>query len=187
PYGPLALFVLAFAESSFFPVPPDLLLIALALGSQQKSFQFALICSVASLLGGMLGYGLGYFAWWAGEGTFSSLALFFYDHVPGFSESVFAQIQTRYDQWNFWIIFTAGFTFIPFKIFTISAGAFHINFPMFVLASAVSRSARFFLVGFLIWRYGSPIREFIEKYLDWLALAFTLLLVGGFVLVKTLF
>lgn len=187
PYGPWALLVLAFAESSFFPVPPDLLLIALVLGSRRKSFQFALNCSLASLLGGMVGYGLGYFVWWTGEGSFSGLAVFFFDHIPGFSEELFYQIKTQYDLWSFWIIFTAGFTLIPYKVFTISAGAFHINFTMFVLASAISRSARFFLVSFLMWRFGSPIREFIEKYLDWLALAFTLLLVGGFMLIKTVF
>ncbi|MFQ6676596.1 MAG: YqaA family protein [Fidelibacterota bacterium] len=187
PYGPAALFVLAFAESSFFPVPPDVLLIALALGSRHKSLRFALICSLASLLGGMAGYGIGYFAWWQGEGTFSSVALFFYDHVPGFDENLFYQIKAQYDRWNFLVVFTAGFTLIPYKVFTISAGAFHINFPLFVLASGISRSARFFLVSALIRRYGQPIRVFIEKYLDWLALAFTLLLVGGFVLVKAVF
>ena len=91
-----------------------------------------------------------------------------------------------YDKWNFWIIFTAGFTPIPFKVFTISAGAFDINFLMFLFAGLVSRSARFFLVGWLIWKFGEPIRGFIDKYFNWFAIGFTILLVGGFYIIKYL-
>ena len=91
-----------------------------------------------------------------------------------------------YEEWNFWIIFTAGFTPIPFKVFTISAGAFDINFIMFLVAGLVSRSARFFLVGWLIYRFGEPIRGFIDKYFNWLAIGFTILLVGGFYIIKYL-
>ena len=186
PYGPIALFVLAFAEASFFPVPPDALLIALALGSRLKSLHFALNCAVASVLGAILGYGIGHFAWWASAGEFSGLALFFFNHIPGFSEQLFYRIQEQYNQWNFWIIFTAGFTPIPYKVFTISAGAFNINFPMFVVASIISRSARFFLVAGLIRLYGDPIREFIDKYFNLLAILFTILIIGGFVIIKYL-
>ena len=99
----------------------------------------------------------------------------------------FENIKSLYDEYNFMIIFTAGFTPIPFKLFTISAGAFNIQFPMFILAGTVSRSARFFLVAFLIKTYGEPIREFIDKYFNLLAIAFTVLLFGGFALVKYLF
>ena len=186
PYGPIALFILAFAEASFFPVPPDALLIALALGSRLKSLRFALNCAVASVLGAILGYGIGHFAWWTGTGEFSGLALFFFNHVPGFSEQLFYRIQEQYNQWNFWIIFTAGFTPIPYKVFTISAGAFNISFPMFVVASIISRSARFFLVAGLIRLYGDPIREFIDKYFNLLAILFTILIIGGFVIIKYL-
>ncbi len=186
PYGPIALFILAFAEASFFPVPPDALLIALALGSRLKSLRFALNCAVASVLGAILGYGIGHFAWWTGTGEFSGLALLFFKHVPGFSEQLFYRIQEQYNQWNFWIIFTAGFTPIPYKVFTITAGAFNISFPMFVVASIVSRSARFFLVAGLIRLYGDPIREFIDKYFNLLAILFTILIIGGFVIIKYL-
>ena len=186
PYGPIALFILAFAEASFFPVPPDALLIALALGSRLKSLRFALNCAVASVLGAILGYGIGHFAWWTGTGEFSGLALFFFNHVPGFSEQLFYRIQEQYNQWNFWIIFTAGFTPIPYKVFTITAGAFNISFPMFVVASIISRSARFFLVAGLIRLYGDPIREFIDKYFNLLAILFTILIIGGFVIIKYL-
>ncbi len=186
PYGPLALFILAFAEASFFPVPPDALLIALALGSRLKSLRFALNCAAASVLGAIFGYIIGYFAWWTNGTEFSGLAYFFFNHIPGFSEALFYQIQNQYEQWNFWIIFTAGFTPIPYKVFTITAGAFNINFFMFLLASIISRSARFFLVAGLIRLFGDPIRNFIEKYFNLVVIAFTAMLIGGFVIIKYL-
>jgi membrane protein YqaA with SNARE-associated domain len=187
PYGPMALFVLAFAEASFFPIPPDALLIALVLGSQVKAFKFALNCSIGSVAGALLGYAIGYFVWWSGTDQFSSFASFFFNNVPGFTEGIFYKVQGLYEEWDFWIIFTAGFTPIPYKVFTISSGAFKISLPMFIIASIISRSARFFLVAFLIWKFGPQIKLFIDKYFNWLAIAFTVLLVGGFVAIKYLF
>jgi membrane protein YqaA with SNARE-associated domain len=185
-YGVPALFLLALAESSFFPIPPDVLLIPLALGARSKAIRFALVCSVASIVGGIAGYGIGYFAWWSGVETYSAVALFFFNHIPGFTEQVFLNIQEKYEIYNFLIVFTAGFTPIPFKIITISAGAFSVNFPMFLLASTVSRSARFFLVALLIRQFGEPITVFIDKYFNVLSIIFTLLLIGGFLVLKTL-
>ena len=185
-YGVAALFLLALAESSFFPIPPDVLLIPLALGARSKALRFALVCSVASIAGGMVGYGIGYFSWWNGAGAYSAVAIFFFNHIPGFSEQVFLNIQEKYEIYNFLIVFTAGFTPIPFKIITISAGAFSVNFPMFLLASTVSRSARFFLVALLIRQFGEPITVFIDKYFNVLSIIFTLLLIGGFLVLKTL-
>ena len=138
-------------------------------------------------MGAVVGYGIGHFLWWAEPARFTGFAQFFFDHIPGFTTAAFAQIQALYEQWNFWIIFTAGFTPIPFKLFTISAGAFEINFAAFFLASLVGRSARFFLVSGLIKRYGEPIHEFIDIYFNLLAIVFTLLLFGGFFMVKVLF
>lgn len=184
PAGPRVLFILSFAEASFFPIPPDVLLIGLALGARAKALKFAFLCSLGSILGAVVGYNLGYFVWWAGSGDFTPFAHFFFQHVPGMTEAGFYSLKDLYETWNFWIIFTAGFTPIPFKLFTISAGAFHVDFPMFVVASIVSRSARFFLVAGLIWIFGEPIREFIDKYFNTLAFVFTFLLIGGFVLVK---
>ncbi len=184
PYGAAALFLLAFAEASFFPVPPDALLIALVLGAPKKAFRFALNCTAASVLGAMFGYFIGHALWWNGSGTFSGLAEWFFAHVPGFTHQVFYRVQALYEQWNFWVVFTAGFTPIPFKVFTVSAGAFDVHFPMMVLASIISRGARFFLVAGLIWKCGAPIKGFIDKYFNWLAIAFTVLLIGGFVLIK---
>lgn len=186
PYGGIALFILAFAEASFFPIPPDALLIALALGAQSKSFKFALNCLIGSVTGALLGYAIGHFVWWGMDNNFSSIALFFFDNIPGFTQKLFYQVQSLYDEWNFWIIFTAGFTPIPYKVFTISGGAFEINLIMFVIASVISRGARFFLVAYLIWRFGPHIQIFIDKYFNWLAIGFTVLLIGGFVLVKNL-
>ena len=185
-YGVPALFLLALAESSFFPIPPDVLLIPLALGARSKAIRFALVCSVASIMGGIAGYGIGYFAWWSGSEAYSAVALFFFNHIPGFTEQVFLNIQEKYEIYNFLIVFTAGFTPIPFKIITISAGAFSVNFPMFLLASTVSRSARFFLVALLIRQFGEPITAFIDKYFNVLSIIFTLLLIGGFLVLKTL-
>ena len=185
-YGMPALFFLAFAESSFFPIPPDVLLIALAMGNKSKAFRFALVCSIGSIIGGIAGYSIGHFSWWASEGIFSSLALFFFDHVPGFSVDIFQKIQSQYELNNILIVFTAGFTPIPYKIITITAGAFNINFPMFLLASSVSRTARFFLVSLLIWKFGEPITDFIDRYFNLLTIIFTILLVGGFLVMKLL-
>ncbi|MFQ5822764.1 MAG: YqaA family protein [bacterium] len=180
PYGSWALFILAFAESSFFPVPPDVLLIALAISVRDKAFKFALICSIASLLGGIIGYIIGFGFW-------NIASNYFYTYVPGFSHEAFNAVKGLYQRWDFFIIFTAGFTFIPYKIFTISSGVFEINFLGFIIASAFGRSARFFLVGGLIWKFGAPIKNFIDKYFNTLATIFVILLIGGFLLIKYLF
>jgi membrane protein YqaA with SNARE-associated domain len=180
PYGSVALFILAFAEASFFPVPPDALLIALILGATQKAFKFATICLIGSVTGALLGYVIGHFLWWTPDGNFTSLALFFFNSLPGFSEKDFSVIQKMYSEYDFWIIFTAGFTPLPYKVFTISSGAFKISLPMFIFASIISRGARFFFISFLIWKFGPQIKLFIDKYFNWLAIIFTVLLIGGF-------
>ncbi|MCA9320888.1 MAG: DedA family protein [Planctomycetes bacterium] len=180
PHGVRALFAISFAESSFFPIPPDPLLIALALGRRKRAFYFALVCSVASILGGIFGYALGYFVW---EG----IREFFYDWVPGFSAERETWFRTRYEENGFAIVFLAGFSPIPYKIFTLMSGAMGMNLPAFILASALSRSARFFLFGGLIRAYGDPIAVFIDKHFDRLALAFAILLIAGFVAIKYLF
>ena len=183
PYGPLVLFILSFSEASFFPVPPDVLLIALALGQRKKAFKFAMICSIASSLGGIAGYYIGHFLWWNGD-AYTSIASFFFNHIPGFSEQLFLNIQKQYNTHGFMIILTAGFTPIPYKIFTISAGAFDIYFPLFAAASAISRSARFFLVSLLIFKFGEKIQKFIDRYFNILTLIFTSFLIGGYILIQ---
>ncbi|MFA7288993.1 MAG: YqaA family protein [Melioribacteraceae bacterium] len=186
PNGAIALFLIAFAESSFFPIPPDALLIALILGAQKKAFRFAAICTTASVLGALFGYMIGHFLWWSGPNEFSSLAHFFFNNVPGFTTHLFYNVKSLYDQWNFWIIFTAGFTPIPYKVFTITGGAFNVNIILFTIASILGRAGRFFLVSYLIWKFGPQIKTFIDKYFNILAVGFTVLLIGGFVLIKYL-
>lgn len=179
PWGSVALFVLAFAESSFFPIPPDVLLIALCLGAPKKAFKYAAICTVGSVLGAAAGYGIGWGAW---EGVMHDW------FIPGvFTQASFDAVGAMYEQWNFWAVFTAGFTPIPYKLFTIAGGAFGINFWMFIMASIVGRGARFFLFSFLIFKFGPSIKEFIDKYFNLLAMTFTVLLIGGFVLIKYVF
>ncbi|MFQ6605821.1 MAG: YqaA family protein [Fidelibacterota bacterium] len=184
PHGSLMLFILAFAEASFFPVPPDVLLIALALGKRRRALYFALIASLGSIFGGMAGYGIGHFSWWTQPGEFSALADFFFRNIPGFTVALFTRIQELYETWNFWVIFTAGFTPIPYKVFTISAGAFDISFSLFLLASVISRSARFFLVAGLIWKFGRPIRTFIDRWFNILVFLLMGLIIGGFLVIK---
>lgn len=177
PSGERALFAFAFAESSFFPIPPDPLLIALALGAPRRALRFALVCSIASVLGGLAGYGIGWGLWHA-------VGHLFYAYVPGVSPAAFASVQTLYNRYDFWAIFAAGFTPIPFKVFTLSAGVFRISLPIFLFASAVSRSARFFLIAGLIYMKGPSIQGFIDRHFDRLAWIFLVLLIGGFLVVK---
>jgi len=188
PYGAIALFVLAFAESSVFPIAPDVLLIALALGATHKAFGYAVNCTVGSVLGAFLGYGIGYFLWWNSDKSFSPIATFFFEQVPGFTPAVFYNIKTLFEKWDFWIIFTAGFTPIPYKLFTVSGGAFQIDLMMFTLASVIGRGARFFLIAFLLWKFGVTIKLFIEKYFNIIAICLTIIVICAFVTLKnTLF
>ena len=180
-WGAWALFFFALAESSFFPIPPDVLLIALCLGVVSKSFRYALICLSGSIIGAVLGYFIGFFLWQNPSGEYTALANWFFEHV--FTVESFNSVGALYDKYNFWIVFTAGFTPLPYKLFTITGGLFHINFVMFILASIVSRGLRFFLIAGLIWKFGAPIKSFIDKYFNLLAIAFTILLVGSFILV----
>ncbi|MFR9620356.1 MAG: VTT domain-containing protein [Rikenellaceae bacterium] len=181
-YGVVALLLFAIAESSFFPIPPDVLLIALCLGMPKRSFRFAAVCMVGSIVGAIGGYAIGSALWQSSGGEYTAIANFFFNNV--FTLEQFSSVGELYDQYNFWIIFTAGFTPIPYKIFTITAGVFDINFMMFILASIVSRGGRFFLIAWLIWRFGAPIKVFIDKYFNLLAIAFTVVLIGSFALVK---
>jgi membrane protein YqaA with SNARE-associated domain len=169
-YGGWALFGLAFLESSIFPVPPDVLLIALCLGRPDLSFWFAAVCAVGSVLGGIAGYALGYFG-----GRPLLLKMFDVRKVEA--------VQRYYDKYNAWATGIAGLTPLPYKLFTISGGAFAINFKVFLVASAISRTARFMLVAGMIYFLGDTAKSFIEKYLNTLTIAFVVLLVLGFWLI----
>ena len=184
-WGVLALFTIALFEASWFPLPPDILLIALCLGATQRSFRFAAVCLSGSILGAALGYCIGHFLWVTPSGDPTAIANFFYDHV--FSVEGFNNVGQMYDKYNFWIVFTAGFTPLPFKLFTIAGGMFSINFPMFMVASIVSRGMRFFLIAWLIWKYGAPIKTFIDKYFNLVASLLAAVIIGFTALALWLF
>lgn len=175
PYGVPALFLLAFAESSFFPLPPDILLLALCLSLPSRSYYYAFITTIGSVVGGVIGYFIGLTLW----GATSDL---FYHYVPGFTPAGFSKIQQLFSSYDFWVIFAAGFTPIPYKIFTIGAGVFQINFPLFVLTSMIGRGLRFFLLAWLIYTFGDKVKAAIDKYFNLLTLIFMILLLGGFLL-----
>ncbi len=180
PYGMPALVVLSLAESSVFPIPPDPLLMALCLGAASKSLRFAAAATAASVVGGMIGYGIGGLLW-------LGVSDFFFAYVPGVTPEAFLGVQDLYLRWDFWAVFVAGLTPIPYKVFTISAGVFSINFPIFVLASVLSRGLRFFMVAGLIYRFGPSISSFIDRYFNLLTWVFGLLVILGFVLIEFVF
>ena len=179
PYGTLALFLIAFTESFFFPIPPDVLLIAMCISSSKKSFRFAFICSVASVLGGIFGYfiGLKFYE------LIGKKIIEFYHY-----EEYFNLVGELYGKNAFIYIAIAGFTPIPYKVFTIAAGVFHQNVSLstLIFASILSRSARFFLVATLIYIFGEKIKSFIEKYLNLLTIIFVALLFLGFIAIRFL-
>ena len=187
-HGQTALFFLSMAEASFFPVPPDALLIALCMGAHKRWLRFAVVCSVGSIIGGAIGYLIGHYAFdLIGQKMLDISAA-----IAGTDPDVLLQ-QAQYwfnekevfgQKVGAWAVGIAGFTPIPYKVFTIAAGFFRMSFVPFLVASAISRSLRFFvvagLIGILYKRHGDRIKEFIDKYFNILALAFVVLLILGF-------
>jgi membrane protein YqaA with SNARE-associated domain len=161
------LFLLAFAESSFFPIPPDVLLITLGVATPEKAIWYALVCTVGSVLGGAAGYGIGL------AGGRPLLYRFF-------NTTKVAAVERLYDRYNAWATGIAGLTPLPYKLFTIAGGTFKINFRIFMLASLASRGLRFMVEGVLLYFFGEPIRDFLYTQFNWLSIAFVVLLVGGF-------
>jgi membrane protein YqaA with SNARE-associated domain len=178
-YGAPALCLIAFAESSFFPIPPDVLLIALCMGAPRRAFKFVLCCSAFSVIGGALGYYIG-FALYEEVGR-RIIELFHY-------QDAYAYVGGLYGQNAFWAILTAGFTPLPYKVFTIAAGVFHEQVSLATLlgASALGRTGRFLLVGAAIYFFGPPVKRLLDKYLEVFCVLFMVLLVGSFFLVKWL-
>lgn len=177
PHAETALAAIAFAESSFFPLPPDLILVPMALANPHRAWRYAAICTAASVVGGILGYGIGYFL----LETLGRPILQFYNVVDQYHH-----LKALFDQWGAWIILAKGMTPIPYKLVTITAGALRFDLLAFVLTSIASRSIRFFLVAALIWKFGEPIRYFIEKRLELVMTAFLGILVAGFVVIRYL-
>jgi len=177
PNASTALFILAFAESSFFPIPPDVLLITLAIAMPRKSFRWAAIALAGSVIGGIAGYllGLNFMA------IIGDRILNFYN-----LQAKYGEVQELYRQYDAWAVAVGGFTPLPYKLFTITAGAFRINFLTFVIASIISRAGRFFLVAGFIYLFGPKVRYFLEKYFNLFTIIFTILLIGGFIIIKWL-
>lgn len=181
PYGSPALFLISFAESSFFPLPPDLLQIALSVSKPKRSFFYAAVSAVGSILGGVVGWAIGFAAW-------TVVGDWFCAYVPGVTPERIDYVGSLYEANAFWAILAAAFTPIPYKVFTISAGVFHqyVPFQTLLVASALGRSARFFLVATCLWWFGPPVRRVLEKQLEWITVAMFALLIGGFFVVKFL-
>jgi membrane protein YqaA with SNARE-associated domain len=173
PAGPMALFGLAVAEASVFPLPPDILLLALAVLRPEQSFLFAAICTVGSTLGGVLGYAMGR---WGGRPLLKRFV----------SERKILAIERQFQRYDVWAVFVAGFTPIPYKVFAIGAGVFHLHVWRFVLATVTSRGLRFFLVGAVVFLFGEAAGRLIRDYFEVFTIAFVILLIGGFVILRWL-
>ncbi len=171
PAGPLGLFGLAVAEASFFPIPPDLLLLALCLVRPSESFLFAAICTVGSTLGGMLGFAIGR---WGGRPLLERLV----------SAEKILFIERQFQKHDVWAVAIAGFTPIPYKLFTIAGGAFRLNFWRFVIVSVCSRGARFFLVATVVYVFGEQANRLVRDYFNVLTIGFAVLLIGGFFVLR---
>jgi membrane protein YqaA with SNARE-associated domain len=174
-YSTHALFGLAFAESSFFPIPPDVLQISLSVSKPKKSFFYALISSLGSVLGGIFGYIIGFF-------LFDSIGRIIIDALGYHSQ--FDAVGNLYTSYAFLAVLTSAFTPIPYKVFTIAAGFWSIGLMPLILGSAIGRSARFFMVAALFYFFGPKIKDFIDKYFNILTIVFMLLLIGGFAAIK---
>ena len=167
----------SFAEGAFFPIPPDILLVPMVLANRRRAWRIAAMCTLASVLGGLLGYAIGL---WLFEALGRPLLKFYG------SEDKFSQFQAYYNEWGAWIVGAGGFTPLPYKVITIASGVTKLDIGIFILASVVSRGLRFYIEAALLWRFGEPVREFIERHLGKLALLFFVVLVGAFLLVKLL-
>ncbi len=172
-----ALAAVSFIESSVFPIPPDVILIPMVLAARDKAWKFAAVCTAASVIGGIAGYGIGYF-------LFENIGRPIVDFY-GYGAK-FAAFQETYNQWGAWIVAGAGLTPFPYKVITIASGVTALNPLTFIIASVVSRGLRFYIVAALLWKFGEPIRAFIEKNLGKLTAAFFVLLLGGFLLIRYL-
>ncbi|MCW9034684.1 MAG: DedA family protein [Rhodospirillales bacterium] len=177
PNALLFLVLIAFVESSFFPLPPDILLIPMVLAAREQAWRYAAFCTAASVLGGCAGYGIGYFLF----DTIGQPVLGFYGYMDKFE--VF---KGYYNEWGAWIVAGAGVTPFPYKVITIASGVTNLDFATFSVASVLSRGARFFLVAALLWKFGPPIRGFIEQHLGKLTVIFFVILIGSFVIIKYL-
>lgn len=182
PYSWMAMFACAFADASFFPLPTPMFFIGLALLNIANTYKLALSGTMGTVFGAVAGYLIGHFAWLNAEGGFTGLAQFFFQYIPGFSVEFYEKIRSLYIKWDFWILFSAGYTPIPYKFFSISSGVFNLNPLMVLTATLIGQGIRFFLMAYLIIKLGSAIKELIKKSIKPIAYIATSCLVAGFVL-----
>lgn len=169
------LFIVAFIESSFFPIPPDIMLIPMVLATPKKAWKIAGVATLASVLGGYFGYIIGVYFF----DLIAEPLLQFYGYLTKFHE-----FEKYYHEYGAWIVFGAGITPFPYKIITIASGAVHLDLFVFTIASVLARGIRFYFVAWLLKKYGAPMKTFIEKNLGWLSVLFLILLIGGFMVLK---
>ena len=172
-----SLAAVSFVESSVFPVPPDVLLIPMVLATPERAWRIATVCTAASVLGGALGYVIGFYLF----EQFGRPLLEFYGYTPRFDE-----FRALYNEWGAWVVFVAGVTPFPYKAITILSGVTALDFWVFMIASVFARGLRFFIVAALLWKFGAPMRTFIERRLGLLFTLFVILLIGGFIVIKWL-
>ena len=187
-YGTITLFIVSFTESSFLPIPADPLLIALGLGKTKRAFYYAFICTIASVMGGIFGYLIGYFLWCNhSPPDFSGLAMLFFNVVQAFTEDLFEKVRIQYEAYNFFVIFMAAFTPIPYKVFSISAGAFYVNLSTFIIASILGRGLRFYMVSALVWFFGPGVKRIMDKYFNWFIIILTIVFTLSYFLIGYIF
>jgi len=171
------LFAISFIESSFFPIPPDIMIIPMVLATPNKAYKIAAVALLASVLGGYLGYAIGVF----GFEVIAKPLLQFYGYMDNFHK-----FENYYHEYGAWIVFGAGITPFPYKIITIASGVVRLDLVIFTIASILARGLRFYIIAWLLKRFGEPMKTFIEKNLNILSILFLLLLIGGFAIIKWL-
>lgn len=161
-WGAWALFICAFADASFLPLPTPMFFLTLTLLNTSKAYKYALFGTLGTLSGAIAGYAIGYFAWLTPNGDYSSIARFMFDNIPGFSVEMYNKIQMLYTKWDFWILFVAALIPVPYKIFSISSGVFDINLLVFSVATLVSQGIKFYFLALLIVKTGTAVKKMLE-------------------------
>ena len=169
--------LISFSESSFFPIPPDIILIPMVIANKMKAFWYAFVCTISSVLGGIVGYCIGSF-------FYTTVGIIIINYYA--LQDQFITFDNLYNQYGIWIVLAAGFTPFPFKIITIASGVFHLNLLLFILVSIIGRGMRFYLVATLLKLFGSVIKKYIDRYFNLLSILFFILLIGSFILLKYL-
>lgn len=182
-YSWLAMFVCAFADASFLPLPTPMFFIGLALLNIANTYKFALSGTMGAVVGAVAGYLIGHFAWLNADGGFTGIAMFFFNYIPGFSIESYEKIRDLYTKWDFWILFFAGYTPIPYKYFSISSGLFNLNLLMVLVATLIGQGIRFFVLGYLVIKIGPEIKRLFERNIKTIAVVSSLGVILAIILI----